>query len=407
MKLHDLIVSAGPLGFEPRASGSADRIELDRESIYKLNGSDIDWEAYEEWLARDKSRRYVKECLNYAKRYVHCLLGRDFSDVRDSPITIRPHIVKALSNLSKFLGMYDVFKELMRKYGISWKGRSTDDVFIDRLLSVKNPEEIWNWIWEVKKARPELSEFMDFVAITGLRLNEAVKSYNLVQKLGEREDFIEHMRSLLPAERFQREFEAKFVEDIDAWLPQSLIVRCIESSLEPYDFMDTPKGAFFIGVDFGKHQDYSVVAVVRKDQDAVRLVHLHRFPLETQYASVIGYLKSLCDRWRTVHAVYADITGVGEYICEDMRAAGIPVEGVTFTIKSKEDMATVLREKMRRGEFKIPYVPAKSLMDIISELNVERFELALTGHIKFSHPEGTHDDVFWSVWLFTLLLKAG
>ncbi|RLF07823.1 MAG: hypothetical protein DRJ69_06785 [Thermoprotei archaeon] len=216
-----------------------------------------------------------------------------------------------------------------------------------------------------------------------------------------KQDFIEQMRVLLPAERFQREFEAKFVEDIDAWLPQSLIVKCIESSLEPYDFTDAPKGRFFAGVDFGKHQDYSVIAVVRRDEDTLRLVHIHRFPLETQYASVIGYLKSLCDRWRTVHAVYADITGVGEYICEDMRNAGIPVEGITFTVKAKEEMATVLREKMRRGEFKIPYIPARSLadIDIVSELNVERFELAPSGHIKFSHPEGTHDDVFWAVCL--------
>jgi len=36
---------------------------------------------------------------------------------------------------------------------------------------------------------------------------------------------------------------------------------------------------------------------------------------------------------------------------------------------------------------------------LCSELNVERFELMKTGHIKFSHPEGSHDDVFWSFCL--------
>ncbi|RLC79212.1 MAG: hypothetical protein DRI61_08390, partial [Chloroflexi bacterium] len=66
-----------------------------------------------------------------------------------------------------------------------------------------------------------------------------------------------------------------------------------------------------------------------------------------------------------------------------------------------EEMATVLKEKMRQGEFKIPYLPVRKLTDIdlISELNVEKFELAKTGHIKFSHPENTHDDVFWAVAL--------
>ena len=216
-------------------------------------------------------------------------------------------------------------------------------------------------------------------------------------------DFIEQMRTLIPTERFTREFEARFVEDIDAWLPQSLIVKCIESELEPFSFDDSPRGSFYVGVDFGKKQDYSVVCVVHKAEDGVlRLVHLHRFPLETRYASVIGYIKSLCDRWHSVFGVYADVTGVGEYIVEDMRQVGIPnVVGVTFTVRSKEEMATVLKEKMRQGEFKIPYLPVRKLTDIdlISELNIEKFELAKTGHIKFSHPENTHDDVFWAVAL--------
>lgn len=37
--------------------------------------------------------------------------------------------------------------------------------------------------------------------------------------------------------------------------------------------------------------------------------------------------------------------------------------------------------------------------DLITELNVERFELTKTGKIKFSHPQGTHDDRFWAVTL--------
>lgn len=219
-----------------------------------------------------------------------------------------------------------------------------------------------------------------------------------------KKDFIQEMKELLPFERFQREFEAKFVEDIDAWLPQSLIVKCIDSTLTPYDFMDSPKGNFYVGVDFGKQQDYSVVVVVeRVSSELFRLVHVYRFPLGTAYASVIGYVKSLCDRWQSVSAVYCDITGVGQYIVEDMQRAGVPnVTGITFTVRTKEDMATVLKEKMRRGELKIPYTPVKhpsTDLDLISELNVEKFELAKTGHIKFSHPEGTHDDVFWATAL--------
>ena len=223
-------------------------------------------------------------------------------------------------------------------------------------------------------------------------------------------DFIEQMRKLLPMERFQREFEAKFVEDVDSWLAQSLIVSCIDSQLEPYDFTSAPVGTFYAGIDLGKHQDYSVVAVVEKGEEALKLVHVHRFPLETQYASVIGYIKSLCDRWRTVREVYPDVTGVGDYIVEDMKSAGVPnVVGVTFTLQSKEEMATILRETMREGELRIPYTPTRRItdLDLTSELNVERYELSKSGHIKYSHPEGTHDDVFWAIALAVYGARKG
>ena len=36
---------------------------------------------------------------------------------------------------------------------------------------------------------------------------------------------------------------------------------------------------------------------------------------------------------------------------------------------------------------------------LFAELNVERYELAKTGKIHYSHPEGTHDDRFWALAL--------
>jgi len=213
------------------------------------------------------------------------------------------------------------------------------------------------------------------------------------------QSFIDEMRLQLPVERFQREFESQFVEDVDAWLPQSLIVSCIDAGLQLCEFQDQLQGDFYVGVDFGKQQDYSVICVIQKKDNMLNLIHIHRFPLQTEYASVIGYIKSLSDRWQNVNAVYADVTGVGDYIVEDMVRSGVrATTGVKFTVQSKEEMATILRETMKQGRMKIPYEPVRRRedIDLCSELNVEKYELMKTGHIKFSHPEGSHDDVFWS-----------
>jgi phage FluMu gp28-like protein len=226
---------------------------------------------------------------------------------------------------------------------------------------------------------------------------EQVKEAGLIKQ-----SFIDEVKTLLPLERFQREFVAEFVEDIDAWLTQSLIVSCIDSKLQPYEFQETPKGEFYIGVDFGKETDHSVILVAQKTAKTLQVVHVHRFPLKTEYASVIGYTKSLLDRWNEVRAVYADVTGVGNYIVEDMFRSGIQnITGILFTVQSKEEMATILREKMRNGEIHIPYTPANKSrdIDITAELNIEKYELMKTGHLRFSHAEGSHDDVFWSTAL--------
>ena len=207
-----------------------------------------------------------------------------------------------------------------------------------------------------------------------------------------KKEFIDDMQDSMLPQQFTMEFEAEFVEDVNAWLPQDLISRCIDAELEFIEFEGAPTGEFFVGVDLGKHQDYSVVVVVNKQGETIRLVHCHRFPLETKYASVIGYVKTLTDRWKTIRKTLVDQTGVGDYVVEDMKNSGIAnVEGVTFTQQNKEEWAVPAKQAMLQGNVKLPYD-----RELIDELNVERYELTKTGHYNFFHPEGTNDDRFWA-----------
>ena len=233
--------------------------------------------------------------------------------------------------------------------------------------------------------------------------------------------------------RWKREMLCEWTEDQNVWLPTSLITLAQDSALEYLDAMRTARGEFYVGADFGKHQDPSVVAVIERLKGHLYLRHCHQFPLETSYGSVIGYMKVIQDNWRSIWAVYADETGVGDYIVEDMENGGLRhVTGVNFTDLSKESMATCLKENMRsavcpgcgwegyvdtlegtwrttcpegciteegnpsslRPILHIPFDP-----DLFHELNVERYELGKTGKILFNHPEGTHDDRFWALAL--------
>ena|SRR4030042_1360259 len=100
--------------------------------------------------------------------------------------------MKGLSALAKFLGVYDDFIRMVRSYGLKWGGRSSDDLIIDRLNKVLDPDEIFNWIIQAKENRSELPDFLDLMAITGLRLVEAVSSYNLTIDLWNKESLGEY-----------------------------------------------------------------------------------------------------------------------------------------------------------------------------------------------------------------------
>ncbi|MBS7622861.1 terminase family protein [Candidatus Bathyarchaeota archaeon] len=83
--------------------------------------------------------------------------------------------------------------------------------------------------------------------------------------------------------RFLREYEVQFVEETDSYFPSAMITRCQDAFLEYYPFDVQAEGRFFIGVDFGKKIDYSVIAVIDLRKDERHLVHIYQFPLETPY----------------------------------------------------------------------------------------------------------------------------
>lgn len=208
--------------------------------------------------------------------------------------------------------------------------------------------------------------------------------------------------------RWRREMEAEWAEDEDVWLPQSLIAACIGTArncgedLQPWNPEKGCQGDLYAGLDLAQVRDYCVLAVFEKQNDVLLLRHLKIFGQPTKYAAVIGYVKALQDRWGGFQRLRVDITREGPSIVTDMENAGVKnVEGVTFTVPRKSEMASLLKQRMASGKLFYPYLTWEKPYrgDICTELNVERFELRRDGAIGFSHPNGTHDDCFWAVAL--------
>ena len=207
--------------------------------------------------------------------------------------------------------------------------------------------------------------------------------------------------------RWKREMECAFVDDESAFLPSSLIIKCQNEQLQFAAFEDTVSGDFFIGWDLGRERDHNAVAVVQKCDDYMQLIHCKQFPLGTPYVTVMAYIKSLCDRWKHVRAVYYDHTGT-KGMDEEINKAGFPgITGIDFTKPTKHGMAMTLKQLMMtsresdktllpadaRRKFELPFD-----QDVQAELNIEQWEQSPGSEVyTFSHPEGSHDDRFWAI----------
>jgi len=157
-------------------------------------------------------------------------------------------------------------------------------------------------------------------------------------------------------------------------------------------------------VDLAKKEDFSVIALLRKDPDALRLIHLKIFPQGTEYVGVTGYMKALGERIKTIHKFLVDQTGVGEAVLEEAKSSlrGIAeVDGAVLTAPKKQEILGYLKLMMQEKRVLFPYE-----LDFLQELNVERFELSKSGQILFSHPSGTHDDRFWAFALAVYATKT-
>lgn len=201
-------------------------------------------------------------------------------------------------------------------------------------------------------------------------------------------------------ESYLMEYDAEFVEAQNSYLTQDLIRKTVELAqklaleLVPNLERQIPQGEYFAALDFGKLQDHSALAIVKAQDNAIKLVYMHEFPLDTPYTNVIGHLARANGKFQ-FRKVLVDQTGVGEPILEEIRGQGVDcVEGVKFTSQTKGQLLSGLRIVMEQGRLAIPYERR-----LCEQLNEQQYAYSKSGHLVFSHPANSKDDMLWALAL--------
>jgi len=190
----------------------------------------------------------------------------------------------------------------------------------------------------------------------------------------------EILRKTTPQLIFKQEFLADFLDD-DASVFKN-IPKCIRGALE--EGKDSEN--YTIGLDLGRTEDFTVAVVIRNSD--CQLVEIYK-QNQVDWSLQKNQVKALCKRYRN-HLVYVDSTGLGDPIEEDLRKSGINTRDYNFTNQSKHELVEQLMVGIEQGLIGIP--DCEQTKFLIEELKSFTYEILPSGRIRYSAPEGLHDD---------------
>jgi hypothetical protein len=189
-------------------------------------------------------------------------------------------------------------------------------------------------------------------------------------------------RKELPYQTYMQEFECAFIDDVSQVFKN--VDQCIAGTLMAPDRSLT----YVTGVDLAKSIDFTVLATLcRETRHLSGWDRFNQIDWTTQKQRIIEESRrfnSLCE---------IDATGVGDPIVEDLVNAGVSiginngVPGFKFNNTSKKQIIQRLQVAIEQRMITYPNIP-----ELIDELKRYMYDVGDNGVIKYSAPEGYHDD---------------
>lgn len=181
----------------------------------------------------------------------------------------------------------------------------------------------------------------------------------------------------LPEAFFSQEYKAQFIDG------QSGAFRGVEKIVRRNRQKLNARGPFSLGVDLAKHQDFTVLLVMADDGHVVEMVRFKDVEWPKQKARI----DALAEKWKAT--VVIDSMGPGDVIYDQLLTSigSTRVEGVKWSMESKAQMIRALQVAIEQQQITIPNNEV-----LIDELRWYEMVITRNGNVRYSAPEGLHDD---------------
>ncbi len=276
----------------------------------------------------------------------------------------------------------------------NFRGRKFHTVIIDEASYIPDLESAW-----LNSIRPTLTDYKGnalfistprgknyFYALynKGLNKEDGYESFHFTTYDNPHisADEIDLARLELPDAAFKQEYLAEPGENTNnPFGTQNIIDNTITTLSQ--------KETKVIGIDLGKHNDYTVLCGL--DEDGA-MSYFERF--KNPWSLTIERIKMLPSYCLKV----VDSTGVGDAVFEQLSTTCHNITGFKFTSTSKPQIVMELVKDLELSKIKVNEVTA-------NEMAVFEYKIQPSGHIKYEAQSGFHDDTVMALAMANHYLK--
>lgn len=195
-------------------------------------------------------------------------------------------------------------------------------------------------------------------------------------------DEIEQLHRTMPEYVFRQEILAEFV-DVGGG-----VFRGVRDCIRPQ--MPQRHHTHVAGLDWALMTDYTVLTVIDATTGAV--VHVDRFN-GAEYAVQRERIAAACRRF-SVDVLLAEANAMGKPNNDMLRDMGVPVRDFTTTSSTKAEIIRRLVAAFEQRRIGIPHDDT-----LLAELEAYEAKRLESGAIRYSAPDGIHDDCVMSLAL--------
>jgi len=198
-------------------------------------------------------------------------------------------------------------------------------------------------------------------------------------------EFLNGERSRFSSLEFMQEYEAVPVDETDTYFTMKEIEDCQKdySMLPP-----TSNAKYVLGFDPARMGEDSACACIleqiaygklTREELPWRISRIYELKNKTLNQQ-LGFIKKLNSIWN-FEKIMVDDTGLGGGLTENLLGEGLPVEGIVFSIKSKEELYSYCKIQMQNGKIIFP-------RNKNNDLDGEKLKKQMN-EIKFEYQKGT------------------